>query len=362
MRPHVRRRALLIVAAQAVFALAAMPAWADAGSPLVWAGAFHLLVGNLLVGALEGLVLARVFKLPRARTVGLLIPANYVSAITGAALSGPTGELISRHDPTPLYHLPGLLLAAVFASYVLSAVLEWPFCLAATWRRPDRLRASLKATILAQTVSYPLLAVIYLAGPAVTGPVGVELDRTLSFVREARAEVYFVPSEGGSVWRIHPDGTGRELVARASVTRWDGLTFDSSEPGLWDLWSRQPKQLLVKGVARRPPQPRARQESEAYERGFPFRTDLRPDGEHEWRVIAEPWPDRGLQADNRAHEHLSVALGTPVLCWSARCATVLPEDEVVFELGSQIVLLDLRTRKAGVIAVGGSPAVLLPPD
>ena len=38
-------------------------ALADAGTPLVWGTAFHMLLGNALIGLLEGRLLARVFGL-----------------------------------------------------------------------------------------------------------------------------------------------------------------------------------------------------------------------------------------------------------------------------------------------------------
>ena len=358
------RRAILAVTAQVAFLFAATPAWADAGSPLVWTAAFHLLVGNLLIGVLEGVVVARVFKLPRARTVALLIPANYFSAFVGVALTGAVEKLIVRFDPAPLYHVGGLLLGVLFGSYVVSALLEWPFCLAAAWRSPDRVRTSAKATILAQTVSYPILVVLYLAGPAVTGPRGVELDSSLSFATQVRATVYFVPPGGGSVWRIRPDGTGRERVWEGTLTPDEGLKFrPSADQAHWDLWSRKRPGLLANAVAPLEPGPRAKREAEAYEEmGFVTPIDLRGNGSA-WSVWAEVWPDVGLVARNRrSGESVSMAVGTPLLVWSASWATALPDDKVVFELGEQVVVLDLASRKAGVITAGCSPAVLLSPE
>jgi len=40
--------------------LALLPtvAYADAGTPLMWAGLFHLFIGNAIIGVVEGLILA----------------------------------------------------------------------------------------------------------------------------------------------------------------------------------------------------------------------------------------------------------------------------------------------------------------
>lgn len=74
-------RLLLLV----LFGMAAFPqpAWANAGTPLMWAGMLHLVFGNALIGLGEGLLLAWVFFAPKVKTVLTLILANYVSAWLG---------------------------------------------------------------------------------------------------------------------------------------------------------------------------------------------------------------------------------------------------------------------------------------
>lgn len=50
----------------------------------------------------------------------------------------------------------------------------------------------------------------------------------------------------------------------------------------------------------------------------------------------------------------------PFLAWIARNATILPSDQVVYQLGNQIVILDLSTRKLAFLALGQGPVVGLP--
>jgi hypothetical protein len=45
--------------------------------------------------------------------------------------------------------------------------------------------------------------------------------------------------------------------------------------------------------------------------------------------------------------------------WFSRCATVLPGSLVVYQLGEQIVVLDLERRQLGLLAKGRSPVVAL---
>src|SRR5689334_1126069 len=58
-------------------------ALANAGTPLMWAGMLHLVFGNALIGVFEGLLIARLFSLPKRKTVLVMIGANYFSAWAG---------------------------------------------------------------------------------------------------------------------------------------------------------------------------------------------------------------------------------------------------------------------------------------
>ena len=55
-------------------------AFADPGTPLMWASMSHPVIGNAIIGVAEGLVLARLFSLKNTRTLALLVAANYFSA------------------------------------------------------------------------------------------------------------------------------------------------------------------------------------------------------------------------------------------------------------------------------------------
>jgi hypothetical protein len=60
------------------------PALADSGTPLMWATMFHLAILNLVIGVIEGSLIARIFKRPAVKTNALTIVANYFSAFAGA--------------------------------------------------------------------------------------------------------------------------------------------------------------------------------------------------------------------------------------------------------------------------------------
>jgi hypothetical protein len=51
------------------FTVDASPPWANAGTALMWAGMLHLVIGNALIGLLEGVLLGRSFGVPSGKAI-----------------------------------------------------------------------------------------------------------------------------------------------------------------------------------------------------------------------------------------------------------------------------------------------------
>jgi len=136
----------------------------DAGTPLLWAAGFQLILGNLFIGAIEWYFVKRFFY----RNIGILLPiiANYFSMILGIAFIAPYVALNLAHTTDfygwrGSYNLRGLALGMA-AAFVASIVLEWPFYHLAIRRRYSvSYRKSLWVTFLAQVVSYMVLLLYY---------------------------------------------------------------------------------------------------------------------------------------------------------------------------------------------------------
>jgi hypothetical protein len=88
--------------------------------------------------------------------------------------------------------------------------------------------------------------------------------------------------------------------------------------------------------------------------------DLRPEKEQDSDIWCGFWPEEGLRyRDIKSGDYSGIALGIPLMMWPARNATVLPGDIVVFELGPQVVVFNLKTRKIGLLAFGHGPVAVL---
>jgi hypothetical protein len=342
-------------------------AYADAGTPLLWAGIFQLSIGNLLIGLLEAFAILHAFR-PKRNPYGIMIAANYFSAFVGAAVLALCGFMYG-HTPdwVTIYNARTMILVMWIVSFVLSVVLEWPFCFWIFKGQERSVRTSVLASLLAQTVSYAVLI------PFLTGTANLQLyksytvERPRSFAKEMHGTVYFLSPKDGNVYRIRPgdttprlafathDRTGypcmvpRKIGDVGSCITYD-LRFKKSE--------KEDGKLLISSAAevRRDSSDDIREEMPKYMVSL----DLRPSGARKYRVLTDPFPGRGLliREANLGSYHTTIAFESPVISWHSSFASVLPGDYIVYALGHQILVVDMNKRKVGLLAIGERPVAV----
>jgi len=339
-------------------------ATADVGTPLVWGTAFHLLLGNLLVGALEGAILARLFSLKLRRCIGLLILANYVSSWVGV---WAIGAVVRWLDPD-LNNGLRAALGLIATTYVLTLVLEWPFVALCVRGSPGWLRRSVKGSLIAQTASYVLIFAAYALVSASSLYTRLSVVPREQLPLPGGVQVFYIGAQDGDVYRLV------DLSAPTRVFEWhsvydvynrDSLRFDR-EPNdslAWDLVAVRAKRgqagstvIAVAGVVRSP------RDSiwNSGQSGGPVPA-IGAALESPWHFRTSAWGSEGMWGRNRTTgETLRLAFGTPVLDWPIWMAIHLPGDRILFVLGrDQICLLDLPTRRVALLAKGRGMVALI---
>ena len=158
-----RRHGRWLIVAGAVLTLVA-PAYANAGTAMLWLIPGHLLIGNAIVGLCEWAVLVALLGKPRnpkGKSVAVMVVGNYLSAWGGVLLL-PTvwREFITRQYPEPLYQMWPVIATSWLALFVFSILVEWFFI---GWamnqmasKRWGWLR-SLRASVIVNVASYAAL-------------------------------------------------------------------------------------------------------------------------------------------------------------------------------------------------------------
>jgi hypothetical protein len=386
------RRGLPLVGVAALFAA---PAYADAGTAMMWLIPGHLLIGNAIIGLCEYAVLMHLLRKRRHPDAGYspwdpftMVFANYVSAWAGVWLLA-TGwrEVIRWLYPEPLYHTGSVVAVSWLALFVLSVVAEWPLVAWAmeriTRERPGWL-GSLRGSLAVNVASYIPLTLLYALVCPVTLPTQAKVDPSLSFARGVPAKVYYV-ADDGKVWSVRPDGSEREqLEAPPLKAKYPQLVLvRNPKTSALDLYGEAYDRSrgfvrIARGVGKVPVFPDAPPDGS----GHPARplyegnsgnwrsTDLRSPRLTGTYVSLGTWAVEGVSwknsVDRSAPRLLHLAVETPFMALSAKDGTLVGNDLLIFEYDSafnskyhRIVALDLPSRRIGVLASGSSPVVVL---
>ncbi|MDD5432367.1 MAG: hypothetical protein PHO70_05210 [Candidatus Omnitrophica bacterium] len=345
-------------------------ACANAGTALLWLGVGHLLLGNTLIGVIEGKILVRYFGTKTMRSILIMILANYFSMIIGVI-----GIIFSQGIVDNFVSINNVFCMLVFIllfSYVLTIFIEWPFCFWIMKEKTDRDRLSFKASIVLQTISYGIFIPIYLSVSGVSLITKTKVDKPAFFLKSNNAWVYYVSSDCDGLYRIRADGSSKEKVKEFMLKDELGATLYICNKGgkgklsiNWfeynkksELYYDYSRVLLddINGMT-------AANEPCSSDIGPYSREpiDFRAENERDWYVYAGSWAIEGLRADNiHTGKSLRIALETPFLMWPVTKVTVLPNDQVICQLGdNQIILFDLNTFQIGLITFGKSPVVIL---
>ena len=383
---EMKMKSLLIFGIFSIILLLPATASANAGTPLVWLGMLHLVGLNLIIGNIEGLIIAILFRQAKAKTMGIMVLANYFSTASGGfgllwLCNKYAGYFLGDE---PLYRAPIFLLVVAIIAFLSTIILEWPFCLWIFRKTTNKVLKSLAASCIVQIISYAGLAALYFWVSPISIYTKLDVTRDLSFAKNKNAWVYFISTKDGDLYRIRTNGSLSEKILDTDI---ETKTFmyspqlfiwSSKEKGYWDLWlcgnevprkNRKIRLLLEKFAKKSFTRKHTNLLGDPYDESgdvndfnhivFWGAEDLRVEEHPEWTVHAGFWAAEGVYAENKQEEQkLRVALETPFMMWHSRGASILPGDQVVYQLGNQIVLLDLNLRKIGLLHLGCGPVVV----
>jgi hypothetical protein len=363
-----------------------IPTLANSATQLMHLTLMWVLVGNILIGIVEGLVLARLLDAPLGRSIVTAVAANYASAWAGFLLLLPAearATFVHRLFAEPISH-PYLIVALSAAfTFGLSVAVETPVLRLISTRG---WRGTLGCVAIANTASHLLLLPFFLATT-------IRIERDVRIVPSIaltsplpEATVYFLDDRDGSLLSVELGGPARvtapkTLASLGARERHDVLIVDLAPPE-GPVTETNPPKLVLRLAGSSPLLQLADRTASPFRRGphpFDFVTsgwwlgatglaDLRPD-RVDWR---DTWPsDSGeLRVEPRGNfgirvgqagavPTIALTFDTPFGSWYGRSITRLTDDIAVFEFGNQICLLSIPDRTLAPIARGRGPVVVL---
>lgn len=349
-------------------------ALADAGTPLMWAGMLHLVLGNALIGVGEGLLLAWLFSAPKRKCVLIMIPANYASAWLGGLFI--RGAIVHKL-PMDLNNGWRWFWVMVVVTYVMTLIIEWPFvawCLRGT---RNWLRRSLVASLVVQSASYVLLFGWYWMASGTSLYTKMKIVAPTALSLPDSVFVYFIGATDGNVYKRQLAGRGEEKIYELHSKDNNDRLFvqpSKSDPNNWDLLARldingrrDPRfvdvltNLLVEAA---PDWRSTHTEPPRYEGtwfSFGEVQSLGSATNSHWKFWSGFWPIEGLKAsDETTSQSVRFSYETPFGSWTVRNAVHLPSDKVLFQLGDdQICVFDPVSRQVALLWHGRGPVPVI---
>jgi len=365
-----RRSALLILA----IALLPSTAFADAGTPLMWASMLHLVFGNAIIGLFEGMLLARIFKCSAWRSVLALIPANYASAWVGMLLfSGvfkPLPDITKIPDIT-IENIRFWFCSFVVFSFLVTLVIEYPFFWYVMRFQERRLVRAAKATALVNAISYVFLFGWYWMASGTSMMTQVQVVSPGSLTPRDEYALFFISTDGSQILQTDLDGQHRSVLCAVVAPHRDDRLFARQNPETgYDLFvhldskdrDKVREDLIAANFSDLAPVDwRISQGHSEKTEGTWFNLGPAPSlaSKSDWEFSTGFWPVEGITAENKKEEEsLGFSLETPFAAWIIRNATQLEGDIVVFQLGeNQICKLDPASKRIALIARGKGPIV-----
>lgn len=359
-----------------VVGLLALPqeASANAGTPLMWAGMIHLVIGNSLVGLLEGLLLGWWFGVPRAKAIGAMIVANYASAWLGGLFIRASIVDALPMDLTNGWHWFWIM---VVVTYCLTLVLELPFIAWGFRDTPAWLKKSVHASLLVQSSSYILLFAWYWMASGTSLYTKMRIVAPDDLALPESVLVYYIASSDGDVYRRGlASKEAQKICDLNSKTVNDRLFVRPSalDTNQWDLMARletsdrdNPKfvEVLTNLHVQAAPDWRSTQTDPPDYQGTWLTCGevqgLGSAANSPWEFWAGFWPVEGLRASQKeTGTQVSFSYDTPFGAWTVRNAVHLPGDKVLFQLGDdQICVFDPVESRVALLWHGRGPVPVI---
>jgi hypothetical protein len=191
-------------------------AMANSGTPLMWASVLHMAFGNAIIGVIEGLLLAWIFKCPKKRSILILIVANYVSAWVGRVFV--VDYLTSLQDIT-IESILFWFMALVGVAFFVTLLIEFPFFWFALRSRERPFRQALKAIPLIHGISYALLFWWYWSASGTSMMTRLQVTSPNEITLTEPYHLYYLSSAGDQVLRmdLNDPNHSTELVTESDA-------------------------------------------------------------------------------------------------------------------------------------------------
>ena len=329
--------------------------YANAGTPLMWANAFHLLIGNAIIGIVEGLIASFLSLKTKKRSVFFFILLNYISMVLGLLIIFTIEAFGFEKTVVTIENVKVFMYASFSFFYLATLFVEFPFILGFFWKENNRMKKALKTTLIVNTVSYAMIFPLYWFASSATMVNELEVVSPEVIGLPEGYDLYYISEDGAEVVKCSLNENKKEVIYKTSkIDSNEFLVTVENEKNKFDLYINFREELAKKDVAVLAPEKKFHKS--VFEK-LVF-NDLTPYSE--WEYHRGVYSIEGIYGRNEKNgESFRYSLDTPFLSWYPRNGTHVEKDLLIFQLGSdQIVALRHEKKQIALIARGFGPIVI----
>jgi hypothetical protein len=322
-----------------------IPVLADAGTPLMWMSMFQLVYGNLILGILEGIATAFIYKTKWPRSVLVMIGGNYTSFLVGFFLIGIFQNQLLDY----LFDIRNVFafwIGSLVILYFITVIIELPFFRWAFLKNERNWSRSFKLSVILNAITYTSMILLCLSESKYNFFTDLKINQSL-LENKTQFELYSLNKE--DVFKGNITG-GREKILHISNDVYYPR-FELNEDSM---------NLFVAGYQghKIPVQKHVIDDSEKayydltdqHYRGI--YADFRDTSNRTWNATSGGWAIEGITIRESDSGETNYAFEVPWMEWSIGHISIIDNSELICIINDRIILLNKDTKEIAFIAKG----------
>jgi len=334
-----------------IFILIPQTLLANAGTALMWMPILQLILGNILIGIIEGIIISMFFRTKLLHSILIMIAGNYVSWLIGNGLifmyqNAMIDSLFELENVFVLWIL-GLVIL-----YFLTILIELPFFRWA-FLKTDRLWSrSWKLSLIINSITYTIMIIIYLNVSKYSFFTELEIDQSI-LNNKSKFELLYTFK--GDIYQgiIKQDFSGDKIYQIPDTIKYPYLKLEEDSINqtidlylinyYGDTLLIQKSYVEFNNIIYYP------SISEKYSWTI---ADFRDTTKRDWKASAGGWAIDGITFQEINNTQQNFGFEVPWMFWSIGNISILNDSEVIFIINDRIVILNKSSKKVAFVTKG----------
>lgn len=322
---------------------------ANAGTALMWMPIIQLILGNIIIGIIEGFFTALIFKTKWIRSILIMIAGNYVSWLIGNGLI----TVFQTYLIDSLFNLKSvfaLWIISLVILFFLTVLIELPFFRWTFAKNERNWSKPWKLTLILNAFTYAAMIMFYLSASKYNFFTDLKINQSL-LENKNSFELYYM--NNGEVFRGKINSKIDKIFQIPEDIKYPyfQLKPDTSNKTI-DLFIANyygDTLLIQKSFIDENDKLYYPKLYKKYSRVF---SDFRDTLNYDWDARAGSWAIEGLTIRDNFDNKENYAFEVPWMFWGIGQISIINNSELICVINNRIIILNKDTKEIGFITKG----------